>query len=132
MPDSGKPSFAKTKLPKKVRYTTLARAPDANPEPDGDATDFAREDYVEAAWRVVDPVLGITLATDPRDIIQPAMARPISSGESSWTKWTPATVTSVCAGKLQVKSRTAPWARIPPGSAFKNSFGTLLVASQSA
>jgi glucose-6-phosphate 1-dehydrogenase len=24
----------------------------------GDATDFAREDYVEAAWRVVDPVLG--------------------------------------------------------------------------
>ena len=25
---------------------------------EGDATDFAREDYVEAAWRVVDPVLG--------------------------------------------------------------------------
>jgi glucose-6-phosphate 1-dehydrogenase len=24
----------------------------------GDATDFAREDYVEAAWRVVEPVLG--------------------------------------------------------------------------
>jgi glucose-6-phosphate 1-dehydrogenase len=24
----------------------------------GDATDFAREDYVEAAWRVVDPILG--------------------------------------------------------------------------
>jgi len=24
----------------------------------GDATDFAREDYVEAAWRIVDPVLG--------------------------------------------------------------------------
>jgi glucose-6-phosphate 1-dehydrogenase len=24
----------------------------------GDTTDFAREDYVEAAWRVVDPVLG--------------------------------------------------------------------------
>ena len=23
----------------------------------GDATDFAREDYVEEAWRVVDPVL---------------------------------------------------------------------------
>ena len=64
----------------------LARAPDANPEPDGDATDFAREDYVEAAWRVVERVLGTTLATDPRDIIQPAMARPISSGESSWTK----------------------------------------------
>jgi glucose-6-phosphate 1-dehydrogenase len=25
---------------------------------EGDATDFAREDYVEAAWRVVEPVLG--------------------------------------------------------------------------
>jgi glucose-6-phosphate 1-dehydrogenase len=24
----------------------------------GDARDFAREDYVEAAWRVVGPVLG--------------------------------------------------------------------------
>jgi glucose-6-phosphate 1-dehydrogenase len=24
----------------------------------GDATDFAREDYVEAAWRIVDPILG--------------------------------------------------------------------------
>jgi glucose-6-phosphate 1-dehydrogenase len=24
----------------------------------GDATDFAREDYVEQAWRIVDPVLG--------------------------------------------------------------------------
>jgi glucose-6-phosphate 1-dehydrogenase len=24
----------------------------------GDATDFAREDYVEAAWRVVEPILG--------------------------------------------------------------------------
>ena len=30
--------------------------------------------------------------------IQPAMARPISSGESSCTKWTPATVFSVSAG----------------------------------
>jgi glucose-6-phosphate 1-dehydrogenase len=26
----------------------------------GDATDFAREDYVEEAWRVVDPILGDT------------------------------------------------------------------------
>jgi glucose-6-phosphate 1-dehydrogenase len=24
----------------------------------GDATDFAREDYVEEAWRIVDPILG--------------------------------------------------------------------------
>jgi glucose-6-phosphate 1-dehydrogenase len=31
----------------------------------GDATDFAREDYVEAAWRVVDPVLGdVTLLNE--------------------------------------------------------------------
>src|SRR5262249_4456541 len=29
--------------------------------------------------------------------IQPAMARPISFGESSWREWRPATVTSVCA-----------------------------------
>jgi hypothetical protein len=40
--------------------------------------------------------------------IQPAIARPISSGESSWTKWTPLTVTSVCAGKLRACSRTLP------------------------
>src|SRR6516165_3126219 len=62
--------------------------------------------------------------------IQPAMARPISSGESSWTKWTPLTVTSVCAGKLRACSRTLPSARIPPGSALRNSLGTLLVFSQ--
>ena len=36
--------------------------------------------------------------------IQPATARPISSGESSWTKWTPRTVTSVCAGSLRARS----------------------------
>ena len=46
--------------------------------------------------------------------IQPAMARPISSGKSSWTKWTPLTVTSVCAGKLRACSRTLPPARIRP------------------
>ena len=36
--------------------------------------------------------------------IQPAMARPISSGESSWRKWTPATVTSACDGHPRTKS----------------------------
>src|SRR5881409_945715 len=56
--------------------------------------------------------------------IQPAMARPISSGESSWTKWTPATFTSYCAGHLRTKSTIARLARIPPGSAFTNSLGT--------
>jgi hypothetical protein len=60
------------------------------------------------------------------------MALPISSGESSWTKWIPLTVTSACAGKLRASSRTLPSARIPPGSAFRNSFGTLLFFSQSA
>src|SRR5262249_58210697 len=40
--------------------------------------------------------------------IQPAMARPFSCGESSWTKCSPATVTSVCAGKLRAKSRLEP------------------------
>jgi hypothetical protein len=64
--------------------------------------------------------------------IQPAMARPISSGESSWTKWIPATVTSSCAGHLRTKSTNQSLARIAPGSAFKNSLGTSLVASQSA
>src|SRR5262249_28830766 len=64
--------------------------------------------------------------------IQPAMARPISSGESSWRKWSPATVTSVCAGKLRAKSRFAPPATSKPGSAFTNSLGTRLVLSQFA
>src|SRR5690242_4320307 len=32
----------------------------------------------------------------PNVPIQPAMARPISSGASSWRKWIPATVTSAC------------------------------------
>src|ERR1700761_2013978 len=68
----------------------------------------------------------------PKVLIQAATARPISSGESSWTKWIPLTVTSVCAGKLRACSRTLPPARIPPGSAFRNSLGTLLVFSQSA
>lgn len=54
----------------------------------------------------------------PNVPIQSAMARPISSGESSWTKWIPATVTSVCAGNLRTKSRSRPAERIPPGSAF--------------
>lgn len=36
----------------------------------------------------------------PSVFIQVAMALPISSGESSWTKWIPLTVTSLCLGKL--------------------------------
>src|SRR4029450_3048147 len=68
----------------------------------------------------------------PNVPIQPATARPISSGESSWRKWTPATVTSVCAGNLRARSRTAPPARIPPGSALTHSLGTRLAARPSA
>src|SRR3974377_854323 len=68
----------------------------------------------------------------PNVFIQPATACPISSGESSWTKWTPLTVTSVCARRLRACSRTLPPARIPPGSAFRKSLGTLLVFSHSA
>src|SRR5215469_4892605 len=60
------------------------------------------------------------------------MARPISSGESSWTKWRPATFTSVRAGNLRMKARSSSLARIAPGSALKNSLGTGLVDSQSA
>jgi len=58
--------------------------------------------------------------------IQPAMARPISSGESSWTKWIPGTVTSVCAGHPRTTSSNQSLARTAPGSAFTNSFGTSL------
>src|SRR5262249_22325299 len=68
----------------------------------------------------------------PNVPIQSAMALPISCGESSWRKWSPATFTSVCAGNLLAKSRFAPPARSKPGSAFTNSLGTSLVASQSA
>src|SRR5262249_32098445 len=64
--------------------------------------------------------------------IQPATARPISAGDSSGANWPPLTVLSVCAGKLRARSRPLPSARIPPGSAFRNSFGTLLLFSQSA
>jgi hypothetical protein len=60
-----------------------------------------------------------------------AIARPISSGESSCTKWLPATVTSVWFGQLRQNSRCAP-VRIAPGSAFTNSFGIGECASQSA
>ena len=52
----------------------------------------------------------------PNTPIQRTMAPPISPGESSWTKWIPLTVTSVCDGNLRARSRTAPPARIPPGS----------------
>src|SRR5262249_59758032 len=60
------------------------------------------------------------------------MACPISSGESSWTKWRPATFTSVSAGNLRMKARSSSLARIAPGAALKNSLGTPLVDSQSA
>src|SRR5262245_9076876 len=69
---------------------------------------------------------------EPNAFIQPAMARPISSGESSWTKWTPAIATSVWAGHERAVSRFAPLVTSAPGSAFRNSLGTSLVANQSA
>jgi hypothetical protein len=37
--------------------------------------------------------------------IQARSALPISSGESSWMKWLPGTVTSVTLGQLRQKSR---------------------------
>lgn len=36
---------------------------------------------------------------------QPATAAPISSGESSWMKWLPRTVTSIWCGQLRQNSR---------------------------
>jgi hypothetical protein len=62
---------------------------------------------------------------------QSAIARPISSGESSWRKWFPRTRISLWFGQLRQNSRCAP-IRIAPGSASMNSFGTSLCASQSA
>ena len=78
------------------------------------------------------PDIAATWARQPNVSIQAAMACPISSGESYWTKWSPATVTSVCAGNPRAKSRFAPAATSKPGSAFTNSLGTRLVASQFA
>ena len=45
----------------------------------GDATIFAREDYVEEAWRIVDPVLAAHTPVYPYDIGQwgPAQAQSI-------------------------------------------------------
>src|SRR5208282_2842713 len=68
----------------------------------------------------------------PNVPIHSATARPISSGESSWTKWIPATVFSVSAGLPRTRLTSVSLARIAPGSAFRNSLGTLLVPSQSA
>src|SRR5262249_36128929 len=70
--------------------------------------------------------------TRPNVPIQSEMARPISSGESSWRKWSPATFTSSCARNPRAKSRFAPPTTSKPGSAFTNSLGTWLFASQSA
>jgi glucose-6-phosphate 1-dehydrogenase len=44
----------------------------------GDATNFAREDYVEEAWRIVDPVLG---ATVPVHEYQPGTWGPSETGK---------------------------------------------------
>src|ERR1700679_1255694 len=63
--------------------------------------------------------------------IQWGAARPISSGESSCTKWTPLTVFSVNAGHPRTTLTSRSLVRIAPGSAFRNSLGTLLVPSQS-
>ena len=40
----------------------------------GDATLFAREDSVEAAWVIVDPILGVTTPLYP---YEPGQERPI-------------------------------------------------------
>jgi len=53
-----------------------------------------------------------------RAVMQSAIDRPISSGESSWRQCTRATITSSCMGKPRAKSRFAPRARGPTGSAF--------------
>jgi hypothetical protein len=54
--------------------------------------------------------------------IHPATARPIAGPESSWTKCTPGTVTSLWFFHARQNSHTGP-IRIAPGSALTNSFG---------
>lgn len=60
-----------------------------------------------------------------------AMARPISAGESSCTRWLPRTVTSCWFGQRRQNSRCAP-TRMEPGSALTKSLGSRLAASHSA
>jgi glucose-6-phosphate 1-dehydrogenase len=52
----------------------------------GNATEFAREDYVEEAWRVVDPILGdaTPLAEYEPGTWGPAEAARLIAGDGSW------------------------------------------------
>lgn len=60
------------------------------------------------------------------------MAWPIWGPESSWMKWMPGTVTSAWSGQVRQDSWTGP-AKMLPGSALTNSFGSLgAEASQAA
>ena len=58
-------------------------------------------------------------------------ASPIAFGLSSWTKWTPGTVTSVWLGQVRQNSRGRP-VRMAPGSALIKSLGIGLFAMKSA
>ncbi len=48
-----------------------------------------------------------------RSLTKSATAKPISDGLSSWTKWTPLTVTSFWLGHWRQKSRGRPLSRAP-------------------
>jgi glucose-6-phosphate 1-dehydrogenase len=52
----------------------------------GDATLFTRDDVVEAAWRVVDPILdsAVPVAEYEPDAWGPAAARAVVAGEEGW------------------------------------------------
>ena len=52
----------------------------------GDATLFTRDDVVEAAWRVVDPILdgAVPVAEYEPDTWGPAAARAVISGQEGW------------------------------------------------
>src|SRR5262249_46410452 len=67
----------------------------------------------------------------PSVFIQLATACPISSGESSWTKGIALTVNSVRFGQERTAATSFALVRIAPGSTLNQSFGNLLVASQS-
>jgi glucose-6-phosphate 1-dehydrogenase len=52
----------------------------------GDATHFAREDYVEQAWRIVDPVLGTAVPVSPYEphTWGPRQAEQLLAADGGW------------------------------------------------
>ena len=77
----------------------------------GDPTLFARQDGIEAAWRVVDPVLGDVVALDEykRGSGGPADAERLAAGVGGWRTPLPSGLSAPAAGvRGEVESSPAP------------------------